>query len=430
VAAGQRIEPIAAPNPVVASGTGPRSRLESIDILRGIVMVFMALDHIKHTFMIEPFDPMNPDVTTFGYYMTRWITHFCAPTFCFLMGTGAYLAGRRGKTTLELFWFLFSRGVWLLFLEFTIVKLGMFFEYKTTIWMGVVLWSLGTCLIFLSTLVFLPTRVIAVIGVIMIVAHNLFDNVRADSLGVFRPLWIILHQGGEIELAEGVKFVAAYPMIPWIGVAAVGYAFGSIYGVDPKRRQRIILGLGSVLTLGFLVLRVTNVYGDPNAWSGMSTEIKASTQEVAGKVVAIEAKPSVPRSAMQTTLSFFNTNKYPPSLLFLMMTLGPALIVLALLEKYPPSGVLSRILLTYGRVPLFYWLIHWFVIQFLVRGVTLARGFSLMDVPGMPPPDAAKYSLPMVYFWLFVVLAILYLPCRWFAGVKARNKQLWWLSYL
>lgn len=393
-------------------------------------MVFMALDHIKHAFMTEPFDPMNPDVTTFAYYTTRWITHFCAPTFCFLMGTGAYLAGRRGKSTRELFWFLFSRGVWLLFLEFTIVKFGMFFEYKTNIWVGVVLWSLGTCLIFLSTLVFLPTRVIATIGVMMIVAHNLFDNVKADSLGAFRPLWIMLHQGGEIELTEGVKFIPAYPMIPWVGVAAVGYAFGSIYGIEAKRRQRITLVLGLALTLGFLALRTTNLYGDSNPWSAMSTEIKAGTQEIEGKVIVIEPKASAPRSTMQTVMSFFNTSKYPPSLLFLMMTLGPALIVLALLEKYPPSGVLSQILLTFGRVPLFYWLIHWFVIQFLIRGVTLARGYSLMDAPGMPPPDVAKYSLPMVYFWLFVVLAILYFPCRWFAGVKARNKNTWWLSYL
>jgi len=426
----QRIESAAAPKPVVAVGTGPRSRLESIDILRGLVMVFMALDHAKHAFMIESFDPMNPDVTTLGAYLTRWITHFCAPTFCFLMGTGAYLAGRRGKSTPGLFWFLFSRGVWLLVLEFTIVKYGMFFEYKTNVWMGIVLWSLGTCLIFLSTLVFLPTPVIAAIGMVMILAHNLFDHVKADSLGSFRPYWIVLHQGGEIELAEGIKFIAAYPMIPWVGVAAVGYAFGSIYGIDARRRRKIMLVLGLGLTLGFIAIRATNLYGDPNPWSAMSSEIKAGTQEIDGKITVIEPKASAPRSTVQTALSFFNTNKYPPSLLFVMMTLGPALIVLGLLENYPPQDGLSRLLLTFGRVPLFFWILHWYVIQLLVRGVALARGFSLMDAPGMPPPPESKFGLPMVYFWLFCILLILYLPCRWFAGVKARNRHLWWLSYL
>jgi len=405
VATAQRIESIAALDPVAATGTGPRSRLESIDILRGLVMVFMALDHVKHNFMAEPFDPMNPDVTTFGYYMTRWITHFCAPAFCFLMGTGAYLAGRRGKTTAELFWFLFSRGVWLLVLEFTIVKYGMFFQYDTANWLGVVLWSLGSCLVFLSFLVFLPTWMITAVGVAMILSHNLFDGVKADVFGPFRPLWVILHQGGAIELAKGVNFSVAYPLVPWTGVVAAGYGFGAIYGIEAKRRQRIMIVLGLALTVGFLILRAINVYGDPFPWTPRATPLR-------------------------TALSFFNTHKYPPSLLFLLMTLGPALIVLGLLEKYPPHDGLSRILLTFGRVPLFYWLIHWFVIQFLVRGVALARGFSLLDAPGMPPPDAAKYSLPMVYFWLFVILAILYFPCRWFAGVKARNKDVWWLSYL
>ena len=388
----QRVEPIMASGPVNTSPPGERPRLESIDLIRGLVMVFMALDHTKHGFLKETFDPMNPDVTTFGAYMTRWITHYCAPTFCFLMGTGAYLAGRRGKSKPELFWFLFSRGVWLLILEFTIVKLGMTFEYDMNNWAAVVYWSLGSCLIFLSFLVFLPTWAVASIGLALILGHNLFDAVKADDLGPFRPIWVILHTGGPIELAKGTNLIIAYPLVPWIGVVAAGYGFGAIYGIDAARRRKITVLLGLALCVGFVVLRWINVYGDPFPW-----------------------KPRA--ETWRTVLSFFNTHKYPPSLLYLMMTLGPALLGLAFVEKFPPHDALGRVLRTFGRVPLFYWVVHWFVIGLLARGVALIRGDSF-------------FSLPMVYFWVFVVLCILYLPCRWFEGVKTRNKDVWWLSYL
>jgi len=388
----QRSEPITVSSPFLGTATGERPRLESIDLIRGLVMVFMALDHTKHNFLNENFNAMDPDVTTLGAYFTRWITHYCAPTFCFLMGTGAYLAGRRGKTTLELFWFLFSRGIWLLILEFTIVKLGMFFKYDMTEWAGVVYWSLGCCLIFLSLLVFLPPRVVGAIGVVMILTHNLFDGVKSDVFGPFRPIWVILHEGGAIQLTDNVKFVAAYPLVPWIGVVAAGYGFGTIYGIDPRRRRKITVMLGLALTIGFVVLRWINIYGDPFPWTPRATPL-------------------------QTVMSFFNTHKYPPSLLFLMMTLGPALLGLAFVERFPPHDALGRVLRTFGRVPLFYWVLHWFVIGFLARGVALYRGNS-------------HFQLPMVYFWVFVVLCILYLPCRWFEGVKTRNKDVWWLSYL
>ena len=339
--------------------------------------------------------------------MTRWITHFCAPTFCFLMGTGAYLAGRRGKTPLQLFWFLFSRGVWLLILEFTIVKYGMFLQFDLHNWAGIVYWSLGSCLVFLSLMVFFPPRVVAAIGLVMILGHNLFDGVKADSLGAFRPVWVILHQGGKVALADNINLMVAYPLIPWIGVVSVGYAFGTIYETTPERRQRIMFLIGLGLTLGFLAIRYLNVYGDPFPWTARSTP-------------------------MRTALSFFNTHKYPPSLLYLMMTLGPALMFLAYLERHPIHSRLSGIILTYGRVPLFFWVMHWYVIKGLAMSSVLLNGHSpaFMFKYGEHAPEGIMYDLPMVYFWTFLVVVILYWPCKWFGGVKARNKNVWWLSYL
>ena len=403
----QSIEPTSTVKDLAPAATGSRPRLDSIDILRGLVIIFMALDHTKGHFWKGGFNPLDPDVTTFGAYMTRWITHFCAPTFCFLMGTGSYLAGQRGKTPLQLFWFLFSLGVWLMVLEFTVVKYVMFLQFDLHNWAGIVYWSLGSCLIFLSLMVFFPPRVVGLIGLVMILGHNLFDGIKADSLGIFRPFWITLHEGGKVELAEGVNLLVAYPLVPWIGVVSAGYAFGAIYGLSPERRQKIMLRLGLGLTIGFLVLRGLNVYGDPFPWTPRAT-------------------------GWRTALSFLNTHKYPPSLLFLMMTLGPALMFLSYLEKHPLHGRISSIILTYGRVPLFFWVMHWYVIKGVAMLSLILRGYSpeFMYKTGVKAPDGVMLELPWVYFWTFVVVAILYYPCRWFGGVKARNKNVWWLSYL
>jgi uncharacterized membrane protein len=388
------------------SSAGPRARLDSIDLMRGIVMVLMLLDHTKDLLGASPFEPLDADVTNLPSFFTRWITHFCAPTFCFLMGTGSYLAGRN-RTKPQLSWFLFTRGLWLLFLEFTVIKFGLFFNYSLNFFLALVFWSLGCSLIFLSAIVFLPSRVIGAIGVVMILTHNLFDGVKAEMFGSLRPLWLILHERGPISLSDKVVLQIAYPLIPWVGVAAAGFGFGEIVKMDTKRRRAIMISLGLAMTAAFFLLRALDFYGDPLKWSHKA-------------------------SALRTCFSFLNCLKYPPSLLFLLMTLGPMIALLAILDRNILPAPISRFLITFGRVPLLFFVAQWYVLNSLAIVVAVARGYSpaVVYMPEVNAPPGAKFDLPMVYFWFVVALVILYFPCRWFAGVKARHKDVWWLSYL
>jgi uncharacterized membrane protein len=395
--------PQESPVPRVAD---PRPRLDSIDLMRGLVMVLMVLDHTKGAFWTAPFDPLNADATNLPTYLTRWITHLCAPTFCFLMGTGAYLSGRR-RTRPELAWHLLTRGLWLVVLEVTLVKFGLQFNFSLDMTIALVFWSLGWSLVFLAALVFLPVRVVGAIGVAMILAHNLLDGINPEVFGPLRPLWLILHQPGVIALTAHSQLLIAYPLIPWVGVAAAGYGFGEVVTMETKRCRTVMIALGLTLTAAFFLLRWFNAYGDPLKWQ--------------------------PRAdALRTCFSFFNTQKYPPSLLFLLMTLGPMFLLLALLERPVLPAPISRFLITLGRVPLFFFVAQWYVIKLLAIAVASARGFSpaYLYVPGVPEPPGVKFELPMVYVWFVVVLILLYFPSRWFAGVKARHKDVWWLSYL
>jgi uncharacterized membrane protein len=383
-----------------------RSRMESIDLVRGLVIVLMALDHTKDFLGPTTFDPLDADVTTLPAYLTRWITHFCAPTFCFLMGVGAYLAGK-GKTKTELSSFLFTRGLWLIFLELTIVKFALQLNFSFDLTMALVFWSLGWSLIFVSALVFLPSRVVGAIGVVMILAHNLLDGIEPETFGPLRPLWLILHEPGLIDLTAQIKFRVVYPLIPWVAVAAAGFGFGEIMKLAPKRRQTVMIALGLILAAAFLLLRPLDLYGDPLKWS---------------------VKPS----ALRTCFSFFNCQKNPPSLLFLLMTLGPMIILLALLERPFLPAPISRVLITFGRVPLFFFATHLYVIQVLAFVAAAVRQFlsAHLHLPGIKAPADVNFDLPFVYFCFIVVLIIMYFPCRWFAGIKARHKDIWWLSYL
>ena len=227
-------QPAPAPHENVGTlPTASRARIESIDLMRGIVIVLMALDHTRDFIGTSRFDPLDADLTSLPYYLTRWITHFCAPTFCFLMGIGADLAGR-GKTSSELSSFLFCRGLWLIFLEVTVIKLGLQFNFSLDLTLAQVFWSLGWSLVFLSALVFLPSRVIGGIGVVMILTHNLLDGIQPETFGPLRPLWLILHERGVIQLTAQSKFLVAYPLIPWVGVAAAGFGFGEIMTWKPS----------------------------------------------------------------------------------------------------------------------------------------------------------------------------------------------------
>ena len=380
------------------------TRIESIDVVRGVIMILMALDHTRDFFGNSGVNPTDPATTTIQLFFTRWITHFCAPVFFLLTGTGAYLSLRK-KSKRELSRFLFTRGLWLIFLELTVVRcLGWQFNFDYHVTLLVVLWALGWSMIVLSALVYLPAWVVTAFGVAMIATHNLFDSVESSN-----PLWSILHSPNFIVNNPGRIIFVTYALIPWVGVTAAGYGLGQVFRWEPDRRRTFLLRLGIVLSTAFVVLRAVNLYGNPVPWS---------TQ----------------RSAAFTVLSFLNTNKYPPSLLYLLMTLGPAMLFLWAVDKGTPRFL--RPALTIGKVPMFYYLLHIPLIHLIAIIVCYARygqvhwmfeSPTLGEFPVTPPPGWG-YSLPIVYLiWIFVV-ATLYPLCRWFAELKQRRCDAW-LSY-
>jgi|HubBroStandDraft_6_1064221.scaffolds.fasta_scaffold25530_2 uncharacterized membrane protein len=381
-----------------------RVRLESIDVLRGVIMIVMALDHTRDFFSNTGFNPTDPATTTIPLFFTRWITHFCAPTFFLLTGTGAYLSLRK-KSKSELSKFLFTRGLWLIFLELVVFRdFGWQFNFDYHVTMLVVLWALGWAMITLSVLVYLPAWLVTTFGVVMIASHNLLDSIESSN-----PLWTILHSPNFILNTPQHVIFAPYVLIPWVGVTAAGYGLGQVFSWPPERRKAFLLRLGLSLTAAFIVIRGINFYGDPSRWT---------TQ----------------KSAAFTVLSFLNTTKYPPSLLYLLMTLGPAMLLLWAVDGRTPQVLKPA--LTVGKVPMFYYLLHVPLIHVLAVVVCYARYgavhwmFESNTVDQFPitKPPGWGYSLPIVYLiWACVVLA-LYPLCRWFAALKQRRNDAW-LSY-
>lgn len=395
-----------APLPEPRTAPLPRERLDSIDLLRGLVMVVMALDHVRDYFSESRFDPLDLSRTTIPLAFTRWITHFCAPVFVFLAGTGAYLSLQRGKSRSAVSRFLLTRGLWLIFLELTVVRLAWEFNFNYSFAFVQVIWAIGWSMVALSALVFLPSRAVGAIGAVMIFTHNLFDGVDPGSLGFFGWPWQVLHAGGPIAYAPGHVLLIVYPLIPWVGVMAAGFAFGELLTLEGARRRKVLLSLGGGLMLLFVLLRGFNLYGDPLPWS-------------------------VQRSAAMSVISFLSCLKYPPSLLYLAMTLGPAIALLVLLEKWKGRG--AGFFLVFGRVPMFYYILHIYLIHLLALGtaalMVLNVGF-IFSAPFFSTPAAGwGFGLPAVYgFWALTIL-ILFPLCRWFAAVKKRRKDPW-LSYL
>jgi len=361
-------------------------------------MILMALDHTRDYFHSSAmlFDPEDTARTTTALFFTRWITHFCAPVFMFTAGLGAFCWRQAGHTTGQLSAFLVKRGLWLVLLELTVLRLAYNFSLLNGPVVLTILWALGWSMVALALLVHLPTRALAVLSVTVIALHNLTDPLVADSW-----LWKIAHQRGVIQV-PGALIVVGYPLVPWLAVMSAGFCFGHVMAQDAARRRRWLNGLGLAMIAAFVVLRARNRYGDPVPWSGSSV------------------------------LSFLRCAKYPPSLDFLLMTLGPAFLLLAWLDgrKLSPKNPL----LVFGRVPLFYFLVHLFVIHALVVPFALLRyrqaGFVFG--PGPSPstyPAGYGYSLGTVYaVWLGVVV-LLYPACRWFGRLKSRRSD-GWLAYL
>lgn len=375
--------------------TAKALRVQSIDILRGMVMVVMALDHVRDYFYPGAWtnDPTDLKTTTAALFMTRFVTHFCAPVFVFLAGTSARLSSINGKPKNKLSFFLFTRGLWLILLEITFVTFGWTFSPGfETIFLQVI-WAIGWSMVALSILIYIPNRLLPFFGLAIVLFHNLLDGIRLNLTDPGYTFWCFLHQPGSIKLFGGhTELVFLYPVLPWIGLMVCGYCFGTLFhhNISVEKRGKIFILLGILLTLAFVGLRFMNVYGDPEPWS-------------------------VQKNTTFTILSFLKLTKYPPSLLFILATLGPAIIMLGFLEK--GSEKVFRFFHTIGRVPLFYYILHIYLIHLMA---VIVRSVA---------PDVLEYGLSTVYIAWGGVVLLLYPFCSMYNRYKSRNKSVL-LSYL
>lgn len=388
-----------------------KNRIESIDVLRGLVMIIMALDHVRDYFHIgaNTDDPLNLATTTHALYFTRWITHFCAPVFVFLSGTSIYLQSLR-KTKKELSLFLLKRGLWLVFLELVIVTFGWSFNVRFNLLIMQVIWAIGISMFILGFLIRLPFKAVVILGFLIVGLHNVLDFQEAApdyKAGLFLDL---LHHSrfAIYPFATNHGIIIAYPFLPWTGLMMVGYGFGKLLELPDRRKKMNIIGLSLI---GFFVLlRSSNLYGDPVHWT---------TQ----------------RTPFYTFLSFLNVNKYPPSLLYMCITIGPALLVLSWIDTL--KNKFTDMLKLYGRVSLFYYLLHLYLIHILATVSYFLHGHTLQQAYDRPPNTpfyfvvaGEGYGLPMVYAVWIVVVALLYPLCKWYDRYKTNHKEQWWLSYL
>jgi uncharacterized membrane protein len=390
-------------------------RVVAIDAIRGVVMVLMALDHVRdfvHRGAMS-YSPTDLARTTTALFLTRWVTHICAPVFMFTAGMGAFLWWQQSRTRQQLSTFLLTRGFWLLVLELTVMRLAYNFDFSQRYpLLLLVLWALGACMIGLAALVWLPLRALAVLSIAVVTLHNCLDYVTASQFGASAGIWNLIHEAGAFRLA-GATVIVGYPLVPWIAVMALGFCFGRVFLMESSLRRRYLVVIGAASTLAFVVIRALNRYGDPVPWSTQS-------------------------SVIDTALSFLNTTKYPPSLAFLLMTLGPALLALAYFDRAELKP--SNPLVVFGRVPLFYFVIHFYaahataIVLAWLRYGRASLTFAFHPVPSMGGPRELfpagfGYDLWVVYVvWTLIGLG-LYPACRWFARIKGTRRD-WWLSYL
>ena len=388
------------------------TRIESIDFLRGLVMILMALDHVRMYFALGTWyaEPTNLATTTPLLFLTRWITHFCAPIFVFLAGTSAFLYGLKKENNKETAQFLFTRGLWLIFVELFIVNFAWTFDITYSFRILQVIWAIGISMLALSALVFLPKNLIFATGMILVFGHNLLDSVTVQGSSLRDMLWYTLHQPHSVFI-HGTLINFVYPVLPWIGLMALGYVFGTLYQKDfpAEQRNRWVLGIGVVATLSFFFLRGFNLYGEPREWD-------------------------VQTSPVFTLLSFLNTTKYPPSLHFLLMTMGPALIVLSILE--PLRKRLPKPVIVFGRVPFFFYILHLYVIHALAMLLLVYEGrkaseyiFSAQNLNSGSLSDFGLNLGTVYVIWVSVVI-LLYPLCRWYQRYRENHPSKWWLSYL
>ena len=391
---------------------GGTRRIQSIDLLRGIVMIIMALDHVRDYFHGEAFlyNPEDLNHTNVILFFTRWITHFCAPVFVFLAGVSAYLYGTQ-KTKKELSVFLFTRGLWLVFAELFILSFFRTFNPSYSFLNLQVIWVIGITMIFLSGMIYMKRPLLLLSGIVLIACHNLLDNVHLPGNNIPAFLWALLHEPGYFTFGRFTVHVH-YPAIPWIGIMAVGYSTGSLFtrAYDTEERRSILLSVGLITTALFLILRFINIYGDFSHWS-------------------------VQNNVAFTFLSFLNVTKYPPSLLYVLMTIGPALIVLALTEK--PLKDLAKRITVLGRVAMFYYLLHIFLIHLFALVAAVLSGYKWSDmilttmIYRTPALKGYGFNLLTVYLVWIALIFILYPVCKWFDHYKRTHRAgQWWLSYI
>ena len=386
-----------------------KPRIQSIDLLKGLVMVIMALDHVRDYFHYSAFffDATDPEQTTWPIFITRFITHFCAPAFSFLAGTSAFMIGKR-KLPAELSSFLFKRGLWLVFVEIIIINFGWKFDINFTHIGLQTIWSLGISMIVLAGLIYLPKKIILAISIVIIFGHNLLDNIHFEG----SYFWSILHEYKQFEFIDGHKVLFAYSLLPWIAVMSLGYCFGSLYdsSFEVKKRKRILnnLGIGSLVL--FLILIAINKYGNPVQWTNYGITSK-------------------------TLMSIFDINKYPPSLLYLLITLGGTFLFLANAEKL--KGKVVDFFCVFGRVPFFYYILHIYLIHLIAVFAAEFTGFGWQVMVSMPTfatrVEALKgygFNLITVYVVWIIVILLLYPLCKKFDNYKQSHKEKWWLSYL
>jgi uncharacterized membrane protein len=391
-------------------------RLACVDLLRGVVMIIMALDHTRSFFTGLQFAPEDLAHTSGALFFTRWITHFCAPVFFLLAGTGPALSLSQGKSVAQISSLFWTRGLWLVLLALTLVSYA--WTYVFPFWFSDVLWSLGWSMVAMALLIRLPVSWIAALGTILIVSHNLLDSVSPAAFGRFAPVWVILHGHGWFWIKPGkLGFFVLFALIPWVGVMAVGYALGFL--LQRGNRRTLVFGIGAMLTIAFVVLRVFRLYGNGQP------SLQTWAAEIAGPW---RVQPTL----TLTVVSFFNTLKHPASLQFLLMTLGPALMALAWFDKIKSDRGLAKILLVFGRVPLIFYVLHLFLIHSTAVWTALVlhqpAAWLLYGGPLLhSAPAGYGHGLPFIYAIWATVLVLLYLPCKWLMNMKQQHPDWWWL---